>query len=74
MKVPQTNYKVGIFMPYYNMGKFIGESISSLEEQTYNDFTVIIADDCSSETGTKRRLQGLIKKGYSVFFEKKTWV
>ena len=40
---------VSIVMPTYNCGKFIGESIESIVAQTYNDWELIISDDCSTD-------------------------
>ena len=40
---------VSIIMPSYNSGKFISESILSIQQQTYNNWELIITDDCSSD-------------------------
>jgi glycosyltransferase involved in cell wall biosynthesis len=40
---------VGIYIPAYNVGKYIGESISSITSQSYTDYEVVIIDDCSSD-------------------------
>ena len=38
---------VSIIMPTYNCGKFIGESIESIQKQTYTDWELLLQDDCS---------------------------
>lgn len=36
-------------MPTYNSGKFIEESISSIQNQTYANWELLITDDCSTD-------------------------
>lgn len=38
---------VSIIMPSYNTGRFIAESIKSVQGQTYGNWELIIVDDCS---------------------------
>ncbi|WP_286409833.1 glycosyltransferase family 2 protein [Myroides marinus] len=40
---------VSIIMPSYNASKFIGESIESVLNQTYQDWELLITDDCSKD-------------------------
>ena len=40
--------KYTFLLPAYK-GKFLDEMLSSIQEQTYNDFRVIISDDCSPD-------------------------
>ena len=40
---------VSIIMPSYNTGKFIEETINSVINQTYNNWELIIVDDCSND-------------------------
>lgn len=40
---------VSIITPTYNCGKFIGETIESVQKQTYTNWEMIIVDDCSRD-------------------------
>lgn len=40
---------VSIIMPSYNTGKFIGESIESVLNQSYANWELLIVDDCSTD-------------------------
>lgn len=40
---------VSIIMPSWNTAKFIGESIQSVIDQTYQNWELIIVDDCSTD-------------------------
>ena len=40
---------VGVLLATYNGEKFIGQQIESILAQTYADFKLIIADDCSTD-------------------------
>lgn len=43
------NELVSIITPSYNTAKFIGETIESVQAQTYQNWEMIIVDDCSSD-------------------------
>lgn len=45
--------KVSIVLPSYNGERYIGESIQSICNQTYNDWELIIVDDCSTDNTLK---------------------
>ena len=40
---------VSIIMPSYNTAEYISQSIESVIAQTYNNWELIIVDDCSTD-------------------------
>ncbi len=44
---------VSVIIPSYNHEKFIAEAIQSILNQTYQDFEIVITDDCSSDNSVK---------------------
>ena len=44
---------VSVVMPSYNGGKFIGEAIESIVRQTYENWELIIIEDCSEDDSRK---------------------
>lgn len=48
MKKDQTK-KISVIIPCYNCSLFVGETLQSLEEQTYKDFEVICVNDGSTD-------------------------
>ena len=40
---------VSIVIPMYNSEKYIGECLDSILAQTFNDYEVIVVDDCSTD-------------------------
>lgn len=45
----QKNPKVSVIVPNYNYGQFLKERIDSVLNQSYQDFELIILDDCSTD-------------------------
>ena len=43
------NDLVSIIMPSYNCGKYVEETIRSVQEQTYKNWEIIFMDDCSTD-------------------------
>ena len=48
--------RIGVLVPSYNHSDFIVERIESILNQTFNDFSIYVVDDCSSD-GTWDLLQ-----------------
>ena len=43
------NYAVSVVIPMYNAAEFVGECLESLLIQTFQDYEVIVVDDCSTD-------------------------
>ncbi|SEK17486.1 Glycosyl transferase family 2 [Pseudobutyrivibrio ruminis] len=50
--------KFSVIMPTYGVGDYIGDALGCLQMQTYDNFEVIIVDDCSPDSS------GDIARGY----------
>ena len=55
-------YSVSVIIPMYNAEEFIGECLESLLIQTFQNFEVIVVDDCSTDNSVA------IVKNYSLKF------
>ena len=58
---------VSIIMPTYNCVRFIVETISSIQNQTYENWEVEIVDDCSTDD-TKEIVEELAKKDSRIHY------
>jgi teichuronic acid biosynthesis glycosyltransferase TuaG len=60
---------VSIITPSYNSAKFIAETIQSVQNQTYQNWEMIIVDDGSSDT-TEQVVRSIIEKDTRIQFHK----
>ena len=44
---------ISVIIPMYNVEKYVGQCLGSLLSQTFQDFEVIVVDDCSTDNGIK---------------------
>lgn len=70
MRIMLMNELVSIVMPSYNTSKFIAESIESVLAQTYENWELIIVDDCSSDT-TEDVVKSYLKDERIIFLQNK---
>lgn len=45
--------KISVVIPMYNTEKYVGECLHSLEVQTFQDFEIIVVDDCSTDNSAE---------------------
>ena len=43
------NDLVSIIMPSYNCGKYVEQTVRSVQAQTYSNWEIIFVDDCSKD-------------------------
>lgn len=43
------NPKISVIMPVYNSAKYLQESVQSILDQTFNDFELLLINDCSTD-------------------------
>lgn len=60
---------ISIIMPTYNCAKFIGRTIESVINQTYDNWELIIVDDCSKDN-TEEVVKEYIKKDERINYYK----
>ncbi|MCB0410707.1 MAG: glycosyltransferase family 2 protein, partial [Flavobacteriales bacterium] len=56
------NPKISVIMPTYNGKKYIKYAIESILNQTYEDFELIIVNDCSTDNTEEIILSFLDKR------------
>ena len=49
----EKDYGVSIIVPMYNAENYISDTLNGLLNQTYNNFEVVVIDDCSKDNGVK---------------------
>lgn len=62
-----TENLVSIIMPTYNCGRFIEETIASIQNQTYENWEIEIVDDCSTDN-TKEIVEILAAKDSRIHY------
>ena len=50
----QKNVSVSIITPSWNSGRFVAETIRSIQAQTYTDWELLFQDDCSTDDTVER--------------------
>ena len=65
-KLPEyVEYKIGIIIPNYNYEHTIEKCLTSILNQTYQNFEIIFIDDCSTDNSVKIA-KGLLKEPHKV--------
>lgn len=62
--------KISVVMPCYNIINYVEEAVSSILNQTFTDFELIVIDDCSTD-GTREYLQNIQDERVKVVLNKK---
>ena len=62
---------LSVIIPCYNYGRYIRETLQSLQSQTFRDFETIVVDDGSNEELTLRVLDDLPNEGIQVLRQEK---
>ena len=58
---------VSVVIPYYNDGKYIHETLESIQHQTYKNVEIILVDDGSTEKESIRVFDDLKKLGFQTY-------
>lgn len=60
---------ISVIMPTYNCGKFIGETVNAVINQTYKNWELIIVDDCSKDDTEQIIKQYILKDNRINYFK-----
>ncbi|MFL5357140.1 glycosyltransferase [Archangium sp.] len=58
-KAPGQAPDVSILVPYYNMGRYLPETLRSLRAQTFEDYEILLVDDGSTDPASQRLVEEL---------------
>ena len=58
-KAPGQAPDVSILVPYYNMGRWLPETLRSLQAQTFEDYEILLVDDGSTDPASQRLVDEL---------------
>ena len=65
------NGLVSIIMPSYNCGKYVEETIRSVQAQTYQNWEIIFMDDCSTDDTVKKVMDLRVKDSRIKLYQNK---
>ena len=68
IKIIQDYGLVSIITPSWACGKFIGETIKSVQAQTYQNWELLVQDDCSTDN-TREVVAGLAQNDSRIIYE-----
>ena len=66
-------FTLDIILPNYNKEEYLEETINSITDQTFNDWKLIIIDNCSTDNSKKIINKYNSQKKYILIFLKKIW-
>ncbi|MDX2131188.1 MAG: glycosyltransferase [Planctomycetota bacterium] len=61
---------ITVIIPFYNVGRFLPDTLDSLKRQTHADFDLLIINDGSTEPDSLALLDDLSRAGYTVLHKK----
>jgi glycosyltransferase involved in cell wall biosynthesis len=62
-----SNPRVSVIIPCFNLGEFLDEAVESVLAQSYQDFEILIVDDGSTDAATIELLDGYARPKTAVF-------